>query len=408
MLAPWIETQPRTVPLWQQPPSYTRSFNRRRVQRQSARSNGAVFLIQLVTPSVVIFVSRGPGGMAQRALSRAHRTLTSRQCAMVVDSQRPKEASSDRLMLVDGSWLLHASFYATYGANLCDENGELNGAVTGFLWPLLKIREKLKPSHFAVMLDEKGSSDARKKSCPGYKSHRTFPKELIGQFAKARDACEALELKVESSKHYEADDLIYTYAKDAADDECDVGIMSGDKDLTQAASFRISIHNNTLDPAVRMTPHDVKARWGVTPKQMVDFLALVGDSADCIPGVPGIGKVRAADLLKQYETLDKVIEAARAGNLNVAGIGPKSLSMLQEYGVQALDMRKVIQLRRIPKKKKSLWQDFKEPDDEGWREHMQDFCKKERFHRLADWLHRTEQNCSPSAGKIKGACKKSK
>jgi len=191
---------------------------------------------------------------------------------------------------------------------------------------------------------------------------------------------------------------MYTYAKDAEKDKCEVSIMSNDKDLAQAASKLIYIHNNAKDPTFRMSPEDVKARWGVKPVQMIDFLALVGDAADGIPGVPGIGKVKAANLLVKYENLEKILDHARVGSLNVHGIGPKLLLMLREHGDRAMEMRKLVKLQRMEKGKKNWQKDFSVRDEEVWKERAKDFCRKENLHHLQRELEESEGKTGRSGG----------
>jgi len=294
-------------------------------------------------------------------------------CAQRGSAVRRRSTGNDTLVLIDGSFCLYQSFHATVGRKLQNQCVEPTLAIHVFRRQLDKFLRVLQPSHFAVMFDEETSSLLRRRDLPTYKCHRKCPHELIPQFAKARDVCDALQWPCASHRDFEADDLIATFARDAAKNHCHVSIVSADKDLTQLASPFIHIHNNPQNPQDNMNHEGVRARWGVRPEQMVDLLALVGDVADAVPGVPGIGKVKAAALLNQYKNLDEILAAATAGTIKVRGIGPKLLSMLREHGERAKQMRKIVKLQSIPDSPKfnaAKWRkDFKvRKRDDSWHE----------------------------------------
>jgi len=300
-----------------------------RIQWQQANGKDEASMQRMLVLAVGV-LSTG-----RHTLHRVQQGLAARRCS----------SGRDTLALIDGSYCLYQSFYA-----MRNRGGE---AVDGFKRQLQKLRRVLQPSHFAVMLDETTSSSEnliRQGLLPTYKRHRQRPPDLITQFAKAKIACEALRVPWMSQERFEADDLIATYARDAAKRHCRVSIVSADKDLTQLMDDPlISIHNNLQDPLYQINREAVQTRWRVRPEQMIDLLALVGDAPDGVPGVPGIGKVKAAALLGQYENLDNIVERAVAGTVQVKGIGPKLQSMLKEHGDRALNMREVIKLQSVEK-----------------------------------------------------------
>mmetsp|Transcript_12302 Transcript_12302/g.23890 ORF Transcript_12302/g.23890 Transcript_12302/m.23890 type:complete len:379 (+) Transcript_12302:84-1220(+) len=303
-----------------------------------------------------------------------------------------RSTGKEKLALVDGSFCLYQCFYATIDHGLQNQRGEPTGAVYGFMHQMEKLQQVLQPSHFAVMLDEKTSSSSRKRDWPTYKRNRECPPDLITQFVKAKSACRALHIPCQSHSDFEADDLIATYARDAASDDCRVSIVSADKDLTQLASPLIHIHNNLQEPLRHMDEQKLQARWGVSPNQMVDLLALVGDAVDGVPGVPGIGKVKAAALLNRYVNLDEILEAARKGTIDVRGIGPKLREQLVIHGERALEMRKIVTLQSIPDDKKKKWRkDFEvRKRDKSWLEDAENFCKNEDMSQFARRLRENQ------------------
>jgi len=289
------------------------------------------------------------------------------------------------LTLVDGNACLHAAFYGTSNAGLTNLDGQPTGAVFTFMQSLRRLQRDLRSSHFAVMMDERLEKVERKLEYPEYKGNRKeCPKDLALQFAKAREACDALGVPWRSAVGWEADDLIATFTWEASKD-CDVHIISSDKDLTQLVNSRVWLHNHPRNMANAMDCQGVKKRWGVEPHQMGDLLALSGDSADNLPGVPGIGPKKAAALIQRHGTLQQILGAAQAGSIDVPGIGPRLLLNLQQYAEQASQMHELVKLRVVPNLDAAAFRtDFLLAErNQQWLDRAREFCLQENMQKLA-------------------------
>ena len=211
-----------------------------------------------------------------------------------------------RLYLVDGSSYLYRAFHAL--PPLSNSRGEPTGAVFGVVNMLQKFLKDTQPTHIAIVFDAPGRT-FRDELFEQYKAHRPpMPDDLRAQVAPLLETVEALGLPLLRIVGVEADDVIGTLARRAAAAGMEVVISTGDKDLAQLVDARVTLVNTmsgtTLDRA------GVKAKFEVTPEQIVDYLALVGDSSDNIPGVPKVGPKTAAKWLAQYGTLDELVARA--------------------------------------------------------------------------------------------------
>ncbi|MCB1415100.1 MAG: DNA polymerase I [Nitratireductor sp.] len=223
----------------------------------------------------------------------------------------------DHLFLVDGSAYIFRAYHALPPLTR-KSDGLPVGAVSGFcnmLWKLLQEARDTSvgvvPTHFAVIFDY-SSKTFRNEIFPEYKANRSEPPEdLRPQFGLIREATRAFNLPCIEMEGYEADDLIATYAKEAAAAGGDVTIISSDKDLMQLIGPKVSMYDSMKDR--QMGVPEVIEKWGVPPEKMIDLQALSGDSTDNIPGVPGIGPKTAAQLLEEYGDLDTLL--ARAGEI---------------------------------------------------------------------------------------------
>jgi DNA polymerase-1 len=170
---------------------------------------------------------------------------------------------------------------------------------------LNKLMKEESPSRVAVVFDAPGRT-FRDDLFDQYKAHRTpMPDDLRSQVQPLLDAVAALGLPLLRIAGVEADDVIGTLAMQAADAGYDVLISTGDKDMAQLVGSRIGLVNTMSN--TRLDRDGVKAKFDVFPEQIVDYLALVGDSSDNIPGVTGVGPKTAAKWLNQYQTLDSLI-----------------------------------------------------------------------------------------------------
>jgi DNA polymerase-1 len=208
------------------------------------------------------------------------------------------------LVLVDGSSYLYRAFHAL--PPLSNSRGEPTGALLGVLNMLLKFIKEYRPAHIAIVFDAPGRT-FRDDLFEAYKAHRpAMPNDLRSQIEPLLEILRAQGLPVLRIPGVEADDVIGTLACRAASAGQKVLISTGDKDMAQLVNESISLvntmSNSTLDRA------GVKAKFDVYPEQIVDYLALVGDSSDNIPGIDKVGPKTAAKLLNQYGTLDVLIE----------------------------------------------------------------------------------------------------
>ncbi len=205
-----------------------------------------------------------------------------------------------KLLLVDGSSYLYRAFHAL--PPLSNSKGEPTGAVLGVLNMLSKLIKEELPDRIAVVFDASGRT-FRDELFEQYKAHREpMPGELRSQVQPLLEAVEAMGLPLLRVAGVEADDVIGTLADQGAAAGYDVLISTGDKDMAQLVGPQISLVNTMSN--TRLDRAGVKAKFDVFPEQIIDYLALVGDSSDNIPGVTGVGPKTAAKWLDQYQTLD--------------------------------------------------------------------------------------------------------
>jgi len=208
------------------------------------------------------------------------------------------------LYLIDASIYVFRAWFSM-DEGMTDKQGNPVNAVYGFAYFLAQLLEKTQPTHVVALFDESLSSSFRNKIYPQYKANREpAPPELKYQFQLCRQLCRALGIKEMASKRYEADDLVGSLSVRFADKNTRMIIVSRDKDLVQLLREGDLFWDFADD---RQLDHkQAEAHFGVRPDQIVDFLALAGDSADNIPGVRGIGKKTARALLNHFQTLDQL------------------------------------------------------------------------------------------------------
>ncbi|HET9695012.1 MAG TPA: DNA polymerase, partial [Steroidobacteraceae bacterium] len=210
---------------------------------------------------------------------------------------------ADALVLVDGSSYLYRAFHAL--PPLSNSRGEPTGAVLGVLNMLNRMLKEQNPQHVAVVFDAPGRT-FRDDLYTAYKAHRpAMPDDLRAQVEPLIAAVEALGLPLLRIPGVEADDVIGTLAQRAAASGRPVLISTGDKDMAQLVTDRITLVNTMTNSSLDRA--GVKVKFDVYPEQIVDYLALVGDSSDNIPGVPKVGPKTAARWLNQYVTLDNLL-----------------------------------------------------------------------------------------------------
>src|SRR5271156_3664728 len=211
-----------------------------------------------------------------------------------------------KLILVDGSGYLYRAFHAL--PPLTTSKGEPTGAVLGVLNMLNKMVKEEAPDRIAVVFDAPGRT-FRDDLFDQYKAHRPpMPDDLRAQVQPLFDTVAAMGLPLLRVPGVEADDVIGTLAKQGADAGFKVLISTGDKDMAQLVGPNIELLNTMSN--TRLDRMGVKAKFDVFPEQIVDYLALTGDSSDNIPGITGVGPKTAAKWLNQYQTLDALIAHA--------------------------------------------------------------------------------------------------
>ncbi|MBM7584920.1 DNA polymerase-1 [Bacillus pakistanensis] len=216
---------------------------------------------------------------------------------------------SKKLMLIDGNSIAYRAFFALPLLN--NEKGIHTNAVYGFTTMLQKMLQDEKPTHILVAFDA-GKTTFRHKTYGEYKGGRQkTPPELSEQFPYIRELLDAYSIPRYELENYEADDIIGTLSLQAEKDGYEVTVVSGDKDLTQLSSktTTVNITRKGITDIEEYTPEHVMEKWEITPEQIIDMKGLMGDSSDNIPGVPGVGEKTAIKLLKQFETIEKLMES---------------------------------------------------------------------------------------------------
>jgi len=236
-----------------------------------------------------------------------------------------------KLVLIDGNALVHRAYHAL--PKLTTKKGELVNAVYGFISILLKVLNDLKPDYVAATFDLAGPT-FRHEEFKDYKATRVrAPQELYDQLSRVKQVLTALNVPIYEQQGFEADDVIGTLARQASEEkkeDVETIIVTGDLDTLQLVNEKVKVY--TLKKGINDTIlYDEKAvcgRYGLSPEQMPDFKGLKGDPSDNIPGVPGVGDKTAADLLKEYDTIENLYE-------NVGLLPQKIGDKLEEYKEQA-------------------------------------------------------------------------
>ncbi len=254
------------------------------------------------------------------------------------NQSRGNQASGEKrphLVLIDGSGYIFRAFHALPAMSRPD--GTPVGAVFGFTNMLAKLMREHTGTHLAVVFDA-GSQTFRNRLFGDYKAHRPEPPpDLIPQFALVREATQAFGVRSIELEDWEADDLIASYARAMAERGGQVTIVSSDKDFMQLLRAGVGM----LDPIKQkpIGPEEVMEKFGVRPERMIDLQALMGDSVDNVPGVPGIGPKNAAQLLDEHGDLEFILAAA-------PGMKPsKRRDMLLAHAEAARLSRQLVALR---------------------------------------------------------------
>ena len=212
-----------------------------------------------------------------------------------------------KLMILDGNSIVNRAFYGVRPLNAPD--GTPTNAVYGFLAILQRMLDEQKPEAVCVSFDLKAPT-FRHKACNFYKAQRKpMPEELAVQMPLLKETLDAMGIRRYEIEGFEADDILGTAAAVCERSGWDCVVVTGDKDSLQLVSETTSVCNvktvRGQTETILYTPESFRAEYGFAPAQMVDLKALMGDSSDNIPGVPGIGEKTALDLVRRYGTVDK-------------------------------------------------------------------------------------------------------
>lgn len=233
-----------------------------------------------------------------------------------------------KMLLIDGNSLLHRAFHAL--PPLRTSKGVHTNAVYGFLNMLFRIMQEEKPNYITVAFDKKGPT-FRHDEYAAYKATRPkTAEELIGQFDVLKDILNALHIKFFEIDGYEADDILGTLSKKGEETGIFSVIVTGDKDALQLVSSNTSVMltKKGISEMEVYDPEKVKARYGISPKYLIEMKGLMGDKSDNIPGVPGIGEKTAAKLIQEFETVDNLLQ-------NTNKLKGKLRENLEKYDKQA-------------------------------------------------------------------------
>lgn len=247
---------------------------------------------------------------------------------------------SQTLYLLDAMALAYRSHFIFISRPLINSKGQNTSAAYGFTMALLKLIEEHKMDHIIVVFDAIGEGGTfRDEIYAQYKAHRSpMPEDLADNIPRIKRIVNALDIPVVEIGGVEADDVIGTLARRAEAEGADVVIVSPDKDFQQLLTPRISIfrpahRGEEFDP---ITPESFREKFGVEPRQFIDILALMGDSSDNVPGVPGIGEKTATQLIKMYGSVENLL--AHVDEVK----GKRAKEGLQQYHEDALLSKKLV------------------------------------------------------------------
>jgi len=250
-----------------------------------------------------------------------------------------------RLIIIDSNSLLHRAFHAL--PPLTTKSGEPSGAIYGFLLILFKAINDLKANYIVACFDTK-TPTFRHKKFKEYKAQRPkTPSEILSQMVKIKEVLKKLEIPIFAKEGFEADDLIATIATMAKkqSDNLDIYILSGDLDNLQLVDNITKVYTlgKGIKDAVVYDKERVVNRFGVKPLQMIDFKALSGDSADNIPGVPGIGKKTAAELIQKFSGVKNLYNKIGQG---MASIKPRIKDILLDNKKSAILFLGLVEMKK--------------------------------------------------------------
>ncbi|MGY1772323.1 DNA polymerase I [Blastococcus sp. SYSU D00813] len=246
-----------------------------------------------------------------------------------------------RLLLLDGHSLAYRAFFALPVENFSTTTGQPTNAVYGFTSMLINVLRDEAPTHLAVAFDV-GRKTFRSEIYAEYKANRSeSPTDFRGQVSLIQEVLAALHVPVITAEGFEADDVIATLTVQAVDAGMDVLICTGDRDALQLVNEHVTVlyPRKGVSDLTRFTPEEVEAKYGLTPAQYPDFAALRGDPSDNLPSIPSVGEKTAAKWVREYGSLDQLVD-------RVDTVKGKVGEKLREHLSSVLQNRRLTELDR--------------------------------------------------------------
>jgi DNA polymerase-1 len=250
-------------------------------------------------------------------------------------------AQRPRLLLLDGHSLAYRAFFALPVENFSTTTGQPTNAVYGFTSMLINVLRDEQPTHLAVAFDV-GRQTFRNEIYAEYKANRTeSPTDFRGQVSLVQEVLGALHVPVVTAPGFEADDVIATLTVQAVEQGMDVLICTGDRDALQLVNEHVTVlyPRKGVSDLTRFTPEEVEAKYGLTPQQYPDFAALRGDPSDNLPSIPSVGEKTAAKWVREYGSLDELVD-------RVDTVKGKVGEKLREHLSSVLQNRRLTELDR--------------------------------------------------------------
>ncbi|MGY1723787.1 DNA polymerase I [Blastococcus sp. SYSU DS0533] len=254
------------------------------------------------------------------------------------------QGTRPRLLLLDGHSLAYRAFFALPVENFSTTTGQPTNAVYGFTSMLINILRDEQPTHLAVAFDV-GRKTFRSEIYAEYKANRAeSPTDFRGQVSLVQEVLGALRVPVITAEGYEADDVIATLTVQAVDQGMDVLIATGDRDALQLVNEHVTVlyPRKGVSDMTRFTPEEVESKYGLSPAQYPDFAALRGDPSDNLPSIPSVGEKTAAKWVREYGSLDALVD-------QVDTVKGKVGEKLREHLSSVLQNRRLTELdRHVP------------------------------------------------------------
>ena len=247
--------------------------------------------------------------------------------------------NNNKLFLIDGMALIYRAYYAMIRNPLTSSKGLNTSAIYGFINSLMKIIKDEKPQFMGIVLDTKAKT-FRHKQYNDYKANRKpMPEDLSAQIEPLLNVLNEMEIKIYKKDGFEADDIIGTIAREATKSKIyETYMYSGDKDLMQLINNKTFLFSpgNTFKPTKIYGNSDVQDKYGVKKEYFIDYLALLGDTSDNIPGVKGVGAKTSSKLISKYNTIEKIYSSL--DNIE----NPRLKKLLEENKESAILSKKLV------------------------------------------------------------------